>query len=248
VLSGQGVLDSSTAWFSFGAAAHPRRSAKDNHDEESNPTSITQLLLIVMVQHSIILRAANPTYNEGLVFARYLDEAFNGLFRFMLGRRLEDIVATAYTQPDHDFSYQNTTFAERDKAIVGMAAGYTAEQHRRSSDQPLKQAAGNRALRMMGVAILCARLRFLGTHTDGDFYLQAIAVDRELRGEGIGSALMDAIEDQARASGSTRLFLDAAARNEGARRFYERRGMTVESEWPTVPFIPPVIVQMTKLL
>ena len=25
VLSGQGVLDSSTAWFSFGAAAHPRR-------------------------------------------------------------------------------------------------------------------------------------------------------------------------------------------------------------------------------
>ena len=225
-----------------------RRSAKDNHDEVSNPTAITQWLLIVMNQHSIILRTANPTYNEGLVFARYLDEAFEGFFRLMLGRRVADIVATAYTQPNHDFSYQNTTFAERDKTIVGMAAGYTAEQHRRSSDQPLKQAAGNRALRRMGVTILCVRLRFLGTHAGGDFYLQAIAVDRELRGEGIGSALMDAIEDQARASGSTRLFLDAAARNEGARRFYERRGMTVESEWPTLPFIPPVIVQMTKLL
>jgi ribosomal protein S18 acetylase RimI-like enzyme len=199
-------------------------------------------------QHSIILRAAHPTYNEGLVFARYLDEAFEGFFRFILGRRAADIVARAYTQPDHDFSYQNTTFAERDRAIVGMATGYTAEQHRRSPDQPLKQAAGTRALQMIGVRILCARLRFLGTHADGDFYLQAIAVDKELRGEGIGSALMDAIEERARASGSTRLFLDASARNEGARRFYERRGMTVESEWPTLWFIPRFIVQMTKSL
>jgi ribosomal protein S18 acetylase RimI-like enzyme len=199
-------------------------------------------------QHSITLRAANPTYNEGLAFARYLDEAFEGLFRFTLGRRAADIVARAYTQPEHDFSYQNTTFAECDKAIVGMATGYTAEQHRRSSDQPLKQAAGNRALQRIGVRMLCARLRFLGTHANGDFYLQAIAVDKKLRGEGIGSALMDAIEEQARASGSTRLFLDASARNEGARRFYERRGMTVESERPRFPFMPRFIVQMTKSL
>lgn len=210
--------------------------------------SSSQLPPVAMNQPSIVLRAANPTYDEGLVFAHYLDEAFEGLFRLMLGRRVADIVATAYNQPDHDFSYQNTTFAERDRTIVGMATGYTAEQHRRSSDRPLKQAAGNRALERVGVTLLCARLRFLGTHADGDFYLQAIAVDRELRGEGIGSALMDAIEEQARASGSTRLYLDAAARNEGARRLYERRGMTVESEWPTLPLIPPFIVQMTKLL
>jgi ribosomal protein S18 acetylase RimI-like enzyme len=203
---------------------------------------------MVMNQHSIILRAANPIYTEGLVFARYLDEAFEGLFRLLLGRRAADIVARAYTQPDHDFSYQNTTFAERDETIVGMAAGYMAEQHRRSSDQPLKQAAGTHALERMGVGILCTRLRFLGTRADGDFYLQAIAVEKELRSKGIGSALMDSIEERARASGSTRLFLEASARNEGARRFYERRGMTVESEWPTLRFMPQFIVQMTKLL
>ena len=201
-----------------------------------------------MNQHSIGLRDAKPTCNEGLMFAHYLNEAFEGLFRLMLGRQFADVVARAYTQPDHDFSYQNTIFAERDEAIVGMATGYTAEQHRRSSNRPLKQAAANRVLQRIGVRMLCARLRFLGTHADGDFYLQAIAVDRELRGEGIGSALMDAIEEQARASGSTRLFLDAAARNEGARRLYERRGMSVESEWPRLPFMPPFIVRMTKPL
>jgi ribosomal protein S18 acetylase RimI-like enzyme len=199
-------------------------------------------------QHLVFTRAAKPTYNEGLVFARYLDEAFEGLFRLMLGRRAADIVARAYTRPSHDFSYQHAIFAERDKAIVGMATGYTAELHRRSLDQPLKQAAGSRVLQMIGVRILCARLRLLGTHADGDFYLQAIAVDGEHRGEGIGSALMDSMEEQARASGSTRLFLDASARNEGARRFYEGRGMTIESEWPTARFMPRFIVQMTKPL
>ena len=201
-----------------------------------------------MDQHLIILRTASPTYDEGLAFARYLDEAFEGLFRLMLGRLASDIVARAYIQPDHDFSYQNPVFAERDKVIVGMAAGYTAEQHRRSSDRPLKLAAGTRARQWMGVRILCARLRFLGTHADGDFYLQAIAVDETCRGEGIGSALMDALEERARASGATRLFLDASARNEGARRFYERRGMTVESGGLTRLFVPRFIVQMTKSL
>jgi ribosomal protein S18 acetylase RimI-like enzyme len=229
---------------------HVTRSwAKDNQDEESNATSIVRLVLIVMNQHSIILRAAKPTFDEGLVFARYLDQAAEGFFRFMLGRRVADIIATAYIQPNNDFSHQNVTFAECDEVIVGMASGYTAEQHRRSSGQPLKLAAGYRALRMVRVAIFCAPFRrFLDTLADDDFYLQAIAVDKELRGEGVGSTLIDCIEGRARAIGSTRLSLDVSAKNEGARRLYERRGMTVESGWPSLLFIPRLFVRMTKLL
>ena len=202
-----------------------------------------------MNQHSIILRAATPAFAEGLMYARYLDEAAEGFFRFMLGRRVADIIATAYTQPGHDFSYQNVTFAEHEKVIVGMASGYTAEQHRRFSEQPLKRAAGSPALRMKGVRILCAPLwRLLNTLADGDFYLQAIAVDKELRGEGVGSTLIDSIEDRAGITGSTRLSLDVSAKNESARRLYERRGMTIESGWPKLLFIPQLLVRMTKLL
>ncbi len=202
-----------------------------------------------MDQHTIVLRSAKPTFDEGLVYSRYLDEVADGFFRFMLGRRAAEIIATAYIKPDHDFSYQNVTFAECDDVIIGMVSGYTAEEHRCSSGQPLKQAVGNRALRMRGIGILCAPiLRFLGTHAEGDFYLQAMIVDKEHRGLGIGSTLMDSIEDRARAAGSTRLSLDVSARNEGARRLYERRGMTVESEWPKFLLIPRFIVRMTKLL
>jgi len=132
-----------------------------------------------MDQHSLIFRAAKPTFEEGLVFARHLNAVAEGFIQLMYGRRFADIIATAYCHPDHDYSFQNVTFAERDEGIVGMAAGYTAEQHRRSSDQPLKQAPGYSALRRAVVGVLCAPLlRILDTLADGDFYLLSIAVDK----------------------------------------------------------------------
>ncbi len=203
-----------------------------------------------MDRHSIVLRAANPTFDEGLAFARYLDQAAKRFFRFMLGRRAGHIIATAFAQPDHALSYQTVTFAERDNAIVGMFSGHTAEQHRRFPRQPLKRAAGRRNLRMRIVLILFAPLiRITDSIADGDFYLQAIAVDKALRGDGVGSVLMDSFEERARTSGSTRLSLDVSARNEGARRFYERRGMKVDSQWPKrLPMPGLKFYRMTKRL
>ncbi len=83
-----------------------------------------------MDRHSIVLRAAKPTFDEGLACGRYLDEAAEGFHSFILGRRAAHIIANAYIQPDHNYSFQNLTFAERDKQIVGMALGFTAGQHR----------------------------------------------------------------------------------------------------------------------
>ena len=168
----------------------------------------------------------------------------------MLGRRAEQIIAGAFAQPDHDLSHQNVTFAECDNVIVGMVSGYTAEQHRRSSRQPLKEAAGRRNLRMMIVLTLFAPLmRIIDSIADGDSYLQAIAVDTELRGDGVGSVLMDSFENRARDSGSTRLSLDVSAKNEDARRFYERRGMAVTAQWPKRLPIPGLrFYRMTKTL
>ncbi len=111
-----------------------------------------------MDRHTINLRAANPILHEGLAFARYVDVAAEGFFRFMLGPRAEYIIAEAFAQSEHDLSYQHVTFAERDNTIVGMFLGYTAEQHRHSSRQPLKQAAGRGNIRMRVVMTLFAPL------------------------------------------------------------------------------------------
>jgi len=203
-----------------------------------------------MDRPSIVLRAAEPTFAEGLACGRYLDEAAEGFYTLMLGRRAAHILATAYVQPDHSYSFQNVTFAEHDEQIVGMALGFTTEQHRHFSDRPLRESAGYPALRVRAVKTLFAPLfRVLETIADGDFYLLAIALDREARGKGVGSALMDSTEERARASHSIRLSLDVSAKNVGARRLYERRGMTVESQWPKRLPIPGLrLYRMTKAL
>jgi ribosomal protein S18 acetylase RimI-like enzyme len=203
-----------------------------------------------MNHHSIILRAANPDFEEGCLFARYLDRASEGFFHFWLGRNAVDILAKAYLQPDHDLSYQHVTFAEQDNLIEAMVSGYTAEQHRRSSDRPLKQASGRLHLRMTVIAILFAPIfRIIDTIADGDFYLQAIAVAKEHCGKGIGTALMDSIEVKAAESGATRIVLDVSAKNWGARSLYEHRGWSVESQWPKRMTIPGLrIIRMAKAL
>ena len=102
----------------------------------------------------------------------------------------------------------------------------------------------------MAVKTLCApMMRILNTLAEGDFYLLAIAVDKQHRGDGIGSALIDSVEQKARETGAARLSLDVTAKNKAARRLYERRGMTVESQWPKRLVIPGVkILRMTKVL
>ena len=203
-----------------------------------------------MNQHDIAFRAARPTLEEGQEFARYLDTAAEGFFRLWLGGRSVEILATVYLQPDHDLSVQNVTFAERDGIVVGMVSGFTAEQHRRSSIQPLRQAAGRWNAQFLIVSVLFAPfLRIIDTIEDGDFYLQAIAVGEKGRGAGVGSALMKLIEDRAIATCAARLVLDVSAENRGARRFYERRGFSVESQWPKRWAIPKFkLLRMTKVL
>ena len=215
----------------------------------AGPPTVRQNL-DVMPQHPITLRTANPILEEGLVFARYLDEAAEGFFHLLLGRAAAETIARAFTETDNAYSFENVVFAERDGAVVGMVSGYTVEQYRRFSDRPLTRAAGRRALRLMAMSMLLAPiLRVLDTLGEGEFYIQALAVDHEARGRGVGSALIDRIEQRAVASGSARLALDVSGSNEGARRLYERRGMTVESEWPKRIAIPGVrILRMTKAL
>jgi len=198
---------------------------------------------------STVLRPARPNHDEGLAFARYLDEAAEGFFGILLGRNSQDIIATAFVEPNHSLSHKHVTFAERDGAIVGAYSAFTGRQHLAFSDAPLERAAGRPALRMKTMRLLFAPLwRILENVAENEFYLQTIAVDPDCRGLGIGSLLMEDIERCARESGAARMSLHVAVKNDTARRLYARRGMVEESEWPGPRFIPSVFVHMAKEL
>lgn len=56
-----------------------------------------------------------------------------------------------------------------------------------------------------------------------------LAVAPDWRGRGVGTALLDAAEDWARAHGAERMVLDLDVHNTGAQRLYERHGYQVEA-------------------
>lgn len=167
----------------------------------------------------------------------------------MFGRRYREICATAFLQTGHDTSYQNVTFAECDGSVVGMILAYTEAQHRLSSMDPQRQAAGKIRLRMRMLELFMGPLMRLNDSMEpGDYYLQFIAVDETKRVGGVGSILLNELERQARESGSTRLSLDVSTSNDIARCFYEKRGWSCEFEWPRVWFMPSLSVRMIKPL
>ena len=200
-------------------------------------------------QDSMQLRPAQPNYNEGIVFARYMDQAADGLFRFMLGQQAETIIASAFHEPEHSLSYEYVTLAELGGEVVGMSSAYTGSQLRRFSDKPLERAAGRNAFRLKCMSLLLWPVfRVLNSVADDDFYLQGIAVEPSLRSKGVGSTLLADIEQRAKRSGSSRLCLDVAVKNKGAQALYARRGMIQSSQWPNIRFLPPLLVRMTKVL
>jgi ribosomal protein S18 acetylase RimI-like enzyme len=64
-------------------------------------------------------------------------------------------------------------------------------------------------------------------HDPGNWFLQAIAVEREARERGIGTALLAAGFEQARTSDSDRLTLDVDVETGRGRALYERFGLRV---------------------
>ncbi len=204
----------------------------------------------MMTRPSIHLRAAQPELDEGMAYARYLDIAAEGFFRLMLGRESERIIARAYLEPGHEHSYENVIFAEQEGQLLGMACGFSGQQRLGFSDRPLQAAASGRRWRMQLVKSLFApMIRMLNALEKNDFYLLSVATDAAMRGTGIGSMLIDAMEARAVASSCNRLALDVAANNQGARQLYERRGMSVESRWPRHFAIPMLtFYRMVKTL
>ena len=57
-----------------------------------------------------------------------------------------------------------------------------------------------------------------------ELLMDGIAVDREMRGKGIGTKLLDELEHYARENGFSSIRLDVIDTNPAARRLYERRG------------------------
>jgi len=131
------------------------------------------------------------------------------------------------------FSYQYSYFIEIDGEVAGMAVLYKTTEVKNSQFKlslmvlrHLRFGIFRRLVRLLRSAYI------IGNVSQNSSYLSNVALYPKFRRLGIGTKVLNMLEEKARRDGSERIVLDASTRNKGAIRLYKRLGYTIERGRP----------------
>ena len=133
------------------------------------------------------------------------------------GEEILDVGQRRYEQEDSLFSYRNAEVVERDGDVVGMLVSF-----------PMHADPGY----VESDPILAPYSRL---EEPDSYYICAMAVLPEFRGQGIGARLLQLAEEKCRRAGLSKLSLIVFEANAGAKRLYERHGFVETAREAVVP-------------
>ncbi|MBD0267285.1 MAG: GNAT family N-acetyltransferase [Cyanobacteria bacterium Co-bin8] len=136
-----------------------------------------------------------------------------------------EIGAQRFANPDSNCSYRNCVMAERETEIVGMMMTFAIAEPDEAPQAPSTETDSEIPDVMAPYALEKA----------GTWYICALAVFPEFRGQGIGSGLLALAHRQAREQGFEELSLLCFEQNMGAKQLYERCGFKTIDRTPVVP-------------
>ena len=161
--------------------------------------------------------------------AELLYETDRDIFNFFYGKKansaqiLEKLVRLGENNLGHEHIY----VATQDEQVIGILLYFEGNDHHKMGE--IKFLFKNLNL-IDAIRFLLIDLKdklILSDLKKCDFYLAGLAVDEEIRGEGVGSIILDQAIKIAQQRGCRRVVLDVALDNPGARRLYERTGFKV---------------------
>ena len=175
-----------------------------------------------------------------------LETATDRMFSLMLGARWEQILTRVVRTPGHAWSLEHARVADAGGKPLGVILSGPSDLP--PPDDAFGLPWGWTRLRLTAVGLACQPfLSFMERHGAGEWYITAISVKPEARGQGVGTALISDAVARARAAGITSVTLDVDAKNTGARRLYEREGFVVQATSPTAWLMGGVRVQRMRL-
>jgi ribosomal protein S18 acetylase RimI-like enzyme len=175
-------------------------------------------------QHAPVLRVRRARQEDAAEIARLFLVSSDGLAAYIWtrlaapGETPAEVGARRYARTGTAFSFENCLFATVDGAVAGMAHAFPMPA--RAADE------------VEDDPVLAP---YAALEDAGSLYVSGLAVDERRRGRGIGGALMDHVEALAVAKGCPRVSLICFEQNEGAMRFYRRRGYREIARRPLVP-------------
>lgn len=137
------------------------------------------------------------------------------MIRFRVAQR-EDVAAVVALLADDDLGAKRET-----GALSGYLAAYDAMRAEGSNHLIVGERAGK-----VVAAYQITFITGLSLRATRRAQIESVRVRSDLRGQGIGTALIADVEARARAAGCRLIQLTSNATRERARRFYERLGFT----------------------
>ena len=191
----------------------------------------------------MLVRPAEPRDDRAVAALMY--ETAAGRYDLFTGNRdraLQVLVATI-PRPGNDTSRDGAIVAEIDGQVAGAVVAFPAVEETARRRRFLRHALLRRPPWRWPRILRNARLGEQITPDPGPdaLYIDALATDDRFRRRGVGTALLDAAAERARALGLGKLALDTGAANAPARALYERYGFRLAGERPPTGNIPAIV-------
>ena len=184
---------------------------------------------------SILIRKGNPA--DVLDFAELALLTGPELLPALFGSEssFRKVMRGSFPRGRNSFSHEHSHFLEVDGRTAGMALAFTRAQMGKEQLRTLLSILRHLKLAFFRQIVhLNKSSRILVQIEEGDSYLAHIATYPEFRSRGLGTRLMEAVEQEARTAGSRRVVLDVETDNRRAIELYERLAYRVESKSPVL--------------
>jgi ribosomal protein S18 acetylase RimI-like enzyme len=179
---------------------------------------------------SVTIRPAKPT-DDARIVARCLFSSGPDVLAYSLAPERDEgtaqrVLAIGFVADDGAFSHKYVIVAERNGALLGAAAIFPARDKAKifaRTARPVLKALAARDWPTL--AMRAVRVAPFGEGIpDEALYLSQIGVEPAARGAGVGSKLLEAIFERARALGLSRTALHVSIDNPRAEALYARHG------------------------
>lgn len=208
-----------------------------------------------MVSESLLFRKA--TSRDGNQAVSLLQQALSTSGDFIFGNGDKEkshyVLKRLFLARENRFYYQHVFLAEKGSQISGLLLAFRsnllAHLDLLTGFQLLRILTPGEMLKLVMRLIKLPMIREAGKN---EFYISDLAVSPEFRCQGIGTALLDFAEDQARELELRTCSLIVTMENEKARQLYQRKGYKLIEYFRSNSFfsreITPGIVRMVKEL
>jgi ribosomal protein S18 acetylase RimI-like enzyme len=158
--------------------------------------------------------------------------AFDYVFTTRDGGDAQAFLQHCFVDGQGEFGWRNHWVGVAEGKVVVVGAGYGADTKWPFTLAAARQIVRHYGLRRgLGVIVRGLRVESVIKPPSGDMhYLAHLAVLPDMRGHGIGRALVDQLVGHARDAGRTRVTLDVAISNPRAEALYRRAGFKVIGE------------------